>query len=146
MPLEFNIDTNRDHVNWFIPIPRKKFLKDSPKDIFNSLYKLYSTLKEESLIDYDTSLNIFVYRFSGLLKPIGIEPEFTMRWTSAQNKLAILINLLYNDDVSKIPYAKVARFLGFEKSNLSQNYKVSEARDIIYISKILEYGTIKYFV
>lgn len=139
MPLEFNIDTNRDHVNWFIPIPRKKFLKDSPKDIFNSLYKLYSTLKEESLIDYDTSLNIFVYRFSGLLKPVGIEPEFTMRWTSAQNKLAILINLLYNDDVSKIPYAKVARFFGFEKSNLSQNYKVSEARDIIYISKILEY-------
>lgn len=137
MPLELNFDTNKDHENWFISIPRKKFLRDSPKDIFDSLCKLYSALRKENLIDYNTSLDLFVYRFSGLLKPVG--PESTMKWTSEKNKLAILINLLYNDNVSKIPYAKVARFFGIEKSNFSQSYKMSEAKDTIYIGEILEY-------
>lgn len=136
MPLELNIDTDNEHIDWFLPIPRKRFYKGSPKDIFESLHKLYLALREESLIDYNTPLDLFVYRFSGLLKPIGTET--TMKWTSQNNKLAILINLLYNDDENRLPYAKVARFFGIEKSNLSQNYRKSESKDIKYISKILE--------
>lgn len=136
MPLELNIDTDNEHVGWFLPIPKNRFLKDSPEDIFESLHKLYLALREESLIDYNTPLDLFVYRFSGLLKPI--EPETTMKWTGTRTKLAVLIHLLYNDNYSRIPYAKVDSYFGTKPndSNLSAHYE-PKSTHIKYLKEIL---------
>lgn len=138
MPLKLDIDTDKEHVDWFLPIQRRKFLKDSPKDIFDSLHKLYLALREENLIDYNTPSNLFIYRFSGLLKPI--EPETTMKWTGTRTKLAILIHLLYNDGESRIPYAKVDSYFGTkpDDSNLSAHYKPKNSTTISHIKHLKE--------
>lgn len=132
-PLELVKDTEHSE-DWFFPIHRSKFIKTSLIDIYNALEKLHSELKMKELIDTDTPLEVFIYRFSGLAEIF--KPEFTMKWTGKKYMLAVLIRLLYNDNISRIPYVKIAGFFGI-KSNLSQSYKSCKEEAIKDMKEIL---------
>lgn len=136
-PLVFKKDDDNSHNRkWYVAIAQSKYKKSSQKDIYETLVKLHSILRTEEYISYDTPLALFVYRFSGLLTPV--HPKSSMVWTGTLKTLAILINLLYNDGNSKLPYSIVARFWGIENKNLSAIYASRKIDDENKIKSILE--------
>lgn len=134
---EPTIDQEKGHQKegWFVTVDQNKFKWQGIKGKLKGLNSLHRKLIENGLLSKDTPINLFIYRFSGIL-PLSL-PDVKMEWTGSKTKLAILINLLTAIDGGQSKYKTVGQFFNEEKFNGSSFYKNACSDDIKSVEGIL---------
>jgi hypothetical protein len=133
-------DKDESHKDWFVKIDRAKTKDGKKESLYNALYSLYEWLTGEGYIPEKTSVDLFIYRFSGYLapKPLGHK----MSWNGDKNLLAFIFKCLYTrkDSGSTIPppYKKLSEFFTPKLSNGSGLAESLENRKKMDIIKKLE--------
>lgn len=124
VPVIPDLETDKDesHKNWFVEVDRVKAKDGKKKSLYNALYSLYEWLKGEGYISEKTSVDLFIYRFSGYLAPKPLEHKIS--WNGNMNVLAFIFKCLYTrkdgGSIIKPPYKKLSEFFIPELSNGSQ--------------------------
>lgn len=134
---DLEIDKNESHKDWYVGIDRATKTKDGKKEsIYNALYSLYEWLKGEGYISEKTSVDLFIYRFSGYLAPKPLELKIS--WNGKKNILAFIFKCLYTrkdgGSIIKPPYKKLLVYFGLQKINgsaLADSLDNKKQKDII---------------
>ena len=142
VPVIPDLETDKDesHKDWFVGIDRAKTEDGKKKSKYNALYSLYEWLTGEGYIPEKTSVDLFIYRFSGYLAPKSLGHK--MSWNRDKNVLAFIFKCLYTSkeggSIIKPPYKKLSKFFTPELTNGSQLAKSLDRKKQIDIIKKLE--------
>ncbi len=113
-PVEF-VDNNTEHKGWFETLPNEKYVHS---DLKTCLQNLYDELCDKGWLDKNTDINLFVYRFSGLIGPQPLDNK--INWLGQKGELAYLIQCLYITRNETLPYKLVCSFFSLIITNPSQ--------------------------
>lgn len=128
---DYIIDNDPEHENWHISVLESKLKpgKEKLKVLYACIEELYSNLCKLNKIDIDTDKDLFIYRFSGLVKQeASFLPSEKIRWNGKNVLLGHIIRCLTSDDSN--PPEKMGIAAEFFESKTGKSINLASARHV----------------
>lgn len=126
-PFDYRKDDNSEHLKWYVSVLSSKYSKDEgDMGLYNCLSHLYDYCLSKVLIDNTTDRDLFVYRFSGLLKPNkSFPPNDKIKWNGSNVLLGYFVRCLISDNSN--PPTGMKFFADFFESSTGKRMNLATA-------------------